>query len=239
MTLFFAATTAWLTAELHAVRNHGSFAAGFRRELDAAKHLIQVSEVDFKGSPHFKDDGSEYVPEDRKPTVAYVGTPSRGIDHAWALLHWGRFFLLTEDEAQSAWGNEYKQFWSPVRGGYVAALEVMHTLHCLDHIRKSFYPDHYPMDSPVHGVLHRDHCLDHIRQTILCNSDLTPIPSRYYKGLKENYIDSDRPHTCRNFDLVREWVSARYNGSLEVPPAPGTAPPMDEWQGGHGHGHGR
>ena len=31
----------------------------------------------------------------------------------------------------------------------------MHTLHCLDHIRKAFYPDHYPMDSPIHGTMHR------------------------------------------------------------------------------------
>lgn len=33
MSLFFACTTTWLTAELHAVRKHGSFAQGFRSEL--------------------------------------------------------------------------------------------------------------------------------------------------------------------------------------------------------------
>ena len=33
MALFFASTTTWLAAELHAVRKHGSFATGFRREL--------------------------------------------------------------------------------------------------------------------------------------------------------------------------------------------------------------
>ncbi|KAK3935486.1 hypothetical protein QBC46DRAFT_397382 [Diplogelasinospora grovesii] len=243
MTLFFAATTTWLTTELHAIREQGSFATGFRKELDAAKHLIQVSEVDFKGSPKFGADGTEYVPSSHgHDDVRYVGEPSRAIDHAWALLHWGRFFLLSEDEARSAWPNEYKQFWSPKRGGYVVALEVMHTLHCLDHIRKAFYPDQYPVDSPIHGTLHRDHCLDHLRQTVLCNADLTPIPSRYYKSLDENYIDSDRPHTCRDFGRIRDWVSARFNGSLAVPPAPGTTWSMDnEWSGmsgGSGHGHG-
>lgn len=60
-----------------------------RGKLDAAKHLIEVSEVGFRGSPRFRDDGSEYVPEDDRPAVAYVGTPRREIDHAWALLHWG------------------------------------------------------------------------------------------------------------------------------------------------------
>lgn len=123
----------------------------------------------------------------------------------------------------------------------------MHTLHCLDHIRKAFYPDHYPVDNEIHGVLHRDHCLDHLRQTVLCNADLTPIPSRYYKALGQNYIDSDRPHTCRDFGRIREWVSERFNGSLKVEPAPGTVV-EDEWRNGgpsgggmgmgHGHGHG-
>ncbi|EAA30500.3 hypothetical protein GE21DRAFT_10623 [Neurospora crassa] len=251
MSLFFACTTTWLTAELHAVRKHGSFAQGFRSELDAAKHLIKVKTVDFGGSPRFKEDGTEYVPVPSDGEAAhykaYVGTPRREIDHNWALLHWGRFFLLTEQEAKSAWGDEYKQFWSPKHGGYVVALEVMHTLHCLDHIRKAFYPDHYPVDSDIHGTLHRDHCLDHLRQTVLCNADLTPIPSRYYKALGQNYIDSDRPHTCRDFGRIREWVSERFNGSLKVEPAPGTVV-EDEWRNGgpsgggmgmeHEHGHG-
>ncbi|KAK3949211.1 hypothetical protein QBC32DRAFT_176948, partial [Pseudoneurospora amorphoporcata] len=251
MSLFFACTTTWLTAELHAVRKEGSFAKGFRGELDAAKHLISVKTTLFGGSPRFKEDGTEYVPDMDRGNMngeehhgAYVGTPRREIDHNWALLHWGRFFLLTEEEAKSAWGDEYKEFWSPKHGGYVAALEVMHTLHCLDHIRKAFYPQHYPVDSDIHGTLHRDHCLDHLRQTVLCNADLTPIPSRYYPALGQNYIDSDRPHTCRDFGRIREWVSERFNGSLRVEPAPGTVV-EDEWRNGGpsggsvgmGHGH--
>ena len=32
-----------------------------------------------------------------------------------------RYFLLTEDEAHEAWGEEYKEFWNEQRGGYLAA----------------------------------------------------------------------------------------------------------------------
>jgi hypothetical protein len=64
---------------------------------------------------------------------------------------------------------------------------------------------------------------------VMCNSDLTPIPSRYYIGIDQNYIDSsEQPHTCRNWPKVRDWVSARFNGSLAVPPAEGTVID-DEW----------
>ncbi|KAF7186667.1 Cyclochlorotine biosynthesis protein R [Pseudocercospora fuligena] len=197
--------------------------------IEPAKAVIELHDTVFKGSPEFLDDGTEYVPDDGISRPVYVGEPRRSIDHEWALLHWGRFFLLSKEEAQAAWGSKYQQYWSPRQGGYVAALEVMHTLHCLDHIRKSLYPEHYTEDSPVHGTLHRDHCLDHLRQTIMCNADLTPIPSRFYLSLGDNYIDSDQPHTCRNWNRIRDWVSERYNGSLAVPPAPGTILTASEW----------
>jgi len=53
---------------------------------------------------------------------------------------------------------------------------------------------------------------------IQCYGDITPIPSRYYPGIGQNYIDSDQVHTCRNFGRLRTWVSERYNGSLAVEP---------------------
>lgn len=62
-------------------------------KTDAAKHLIEVKTVDFGGSPRFKEDGTEYVPDDGEEHEAYVGTPRREIDHNWALLHWGEFLV--------------------------------------------------------------------------------------------------------------------------------------------------
>lgn len=144
-TILFASLSAWLGTELHARKFTGSFEKGFSTELgksrsffctpsqwfsasrlyltvylESARHLIQVEQVTFKGSPHFHEDGSEYVPDDGQNSPQYVGEPSRAIDHAWALLHFGRFFLLTEDEARQSWGEGYKEFWSPKDGGYVA-----------------------------------------------------------------------------------------------------------------------
>ncbi|WDK18394.1 hypothetical protein CGRA01v4_09679 [Colletotrichum graminicola] len=223
-TMMFASLSMYLYTWVHFSGRFGSFQSGFRTELEAAKHAIHLQEKWFEGSPVFHDDGQEYVPEpedgDQRPK--YVGEPSKEIDHNWEQLHWGRFFLLSEEEARSAWGPDYTKFWAPREGGYVAALEVMHTVHCLDHIRKAFSPESYPEDSPIHGGLHRDHCIDHLRQTVMCNADLTPIPSVYYLGVGDNYINSDRPHTCRNFQRIRDWVSDRFNGTSRVAAYPGT-----------------
>ena len=63
-----------------------------------------------------------------------------------------------------------------------------------------------------------DHCINHLRQMIQCYGDMTPIPAKYYPGLTRNYIDSDRLHTCRNFQAIRDWTTSRNNGSLAVEP---------------------
>ncbi|KAK1973905.1 hypothetical protein LZ30DRAFT_535034, partial [Colletotrichum cereale] len=66
------------------------------------------------------------------------------------------------------------------------------------------------------------YCIDHLRQTMMFNAHLTHISSVSYLGLGDNYINSDRPHTCRNFQRIRDWVSNRFNGTSRVPPYPGS-----------------
>jgi Mycotoxin biosynthesis protein UstYa len=64
------------------------------------------------------------------------------------------------------------------------------------------------------AVSHKMHCLGQIRQYITCHADLTPMPSFFGRG----YPDQTTPHTCRNFDKIRDWVWERHNGSIAVPP---------------------
>ncbi|KAI4097633.1 MAG: hypothetical protein LQ344_000366 [Seirophora lacunosa] len=62
--------------------------------------------------------------------------------------------------------------------------------------------------------LTKSHCIDHIRQQIMCQGDLTPLPSQYFESKGMNYLDSDREHTCRDFSRIRQWTHLRYNQSL-------------------------
>ncbi|CCF45139.1 hypothetical protein CH063_14314 [Colletotrichum higginsianum] len=121
----------------------------------------------------------------------------------------GHFFIVTEDEAREAWGPEYVKYWEPRAGGYVATY---------DHIRKAFHPEAYHDPNPVHGILHRDHCIESLLQLLVCTADLTPIPSMYRLGLGTNYINTDRPHTCRNFPKIVDFVKNRFNGTSRVEP---------------------
>ena len=176
--------------------------------------MIQVQKQQFYGSLDFENRHG-FVPAG-SPSLAYFGsTPD--VDHAWDELTSDRYFLLSDAEAREAYGENPMKYWNVHHGGYVAGLDTMHTLHCLNHLRMSLYPDIYPQD-PEHGTMHKAHCVDHLRQLAMCHVDLTPVPTQWFDGLERNYINSSREHTCRNFSKVREWSTERFNGSTAVKP---------------------
>ena len=66
--------------------------------------------------------------------VLYVGNPTLHpeIDWNWDNLTYGRYVLITKEEALASWPDvDIEQYWDKQRGGYVAGFDVFHTLHCL------------------------------------------------------------------------------------------------------------
>lgn len=177
-----------------------------------ARSAIRVHKQHFYGSLDFRSHRG-FVPEG-SPSLKYMGEGDE-VDAAWDELTKDRYFLLSEAEAREAFGNPPNKYWNVHHGGYVAGLDALHTLHCLNHLRMSLYPDHYPQD-PKDGRMHNAHCVDHLRQLVMCNADLTPVPTQWFNGLERNYINSSREHTCRDFGRVREWATERFNGSTAV-----------------------
>ncbi|KAK4556752.1 hypothetical protein LTR86_006323 [Recurvomyces mirabilis] len=192
----------------------GAFAKGYATELESAKSAIEVVVTQFTGSLDFKGKHG-FIPLD-SPSQKYVGSTT-DVDAAWSELVDDRYFLLTDKEAHNAYGDDIETTWNVHHGGYVAGLDVLHTLHCLNQLRMSLYPRIYPQD-PEHGVMHKAHCLDHLRQLAMCNVGLTPVPTQWFPGLGQNYINSSREHTCRDFWQVRDWATERFNGSTAVKP---------------------
>lgn len=182
--------------------------------LGDARSAIHIKKQQFFGSLDFKDHQG-FIPPN-SPSLKYVGAGD-DIDAAWEELTRDRYFLLSDIEARDAYGNQPQKYWNDHHGGYVAGLDMLHTLHCLNHLRMSLYPEHYPQD-PRDGTMHKAHCIDHLRQLTMCNGDLTPVPTQFFEGLQRSYINSSRQHTCRDFSIMREWATERFNGSTAVKP---------------------
>ncbi|KAK5950144.1 hypothetical protein OHC33_008859 [Knufia fluminis] len=86
-------------------------------------------------------------------------------------------------------------------------LEVFHQLHCLDRIRKTFHAEHYfPNDTEAELIWHREHCIDHLRQGIMCSGDIAMDRWQYDIETDQNWLKTDVPHVCRNFESLSNWV---------------------------------
>ncbi|KAI1290479.1 heterokaryon incompatibility protein-domain-containing protein [Xylaria venustula] len=164
-----AVITAFITWKIQASNTLGTFASGYSSDFGPARTAASVYQRKFTGSPRFDEEKGEYIPPE-SPSLKYIGSGPK-VDSAWDELTKGkcykttdfindsnykidRYFLLTDEEAKEAWGDGYTEFWDDNSGGYLGGLDMFHTLHCLDHLRKSFYPDEYILDG-IHGDMHQ------------------------------------------------------------------------------------
>ncbi|KAJ5958813.1 uncharacterized protein N7479_005963 [Penicillium vulpinum] len=219
-TLVFALSTLSLSIKHEQVTTTFSFSTGWATDFVGARSQIEVQEEVFNGSPAIDANKHIFIPN--PDPIAYVGPPSKEIDDNWEELTWGRYILITKEEAESAWGHDIEEYWDHERGGYVAGLDMFHTLHCLGNLRKALHPEYYgSAEKDANYHLHQDHCIEQLRQYVMCSGDMTPIPTKYYPALGRNYVESDRPHTCRNFAKLQHWMVDRYEGPSAVKSAKG------------------
>ncbi|ROV93686.1 hypothetical protein VPNG_08869 [Cytospora leucostoma] len=69
------------------------------------------------GGPIFQEDGKLVVPHQ---DATYLGEPREELDVAWRNLTQSTYIRITEEEAKTTWPDEYKNYWSESRSGYVA-----------------------------------------------------------------------------------------------------------------------
>ena len=85
-------------------------------------------------------------------------------------------------------------------------------------IRQTLRPDYYTPSIPqvingheedgLYGPRHMGHCIEQLRQAIMCHSDVTPYTWVWDEKEKHLRNENVTPHTCRNFDKIRDWAVA-------------------------------
>lgn len=76
------------------------------------------------------------------PGPQYFGEPNQEIDDNWTRLTYAAGIDLDEEEITQS-GLKDKTWQEPQGGLWRTGLDVFHQLHCLNMIRKSFYPEYY------------------------------------------------------------------------------------------------
>ncbi|KAG0647667.1 Cyclochlorotine biosynthesis O [Hyphodiscus hymeniophilus] len=198
-------------SEAHSGQAVFNLRTGYDTEWEPAKASIDIQKVTYTSALRYNATSDTYYRDFDPSTPQYVGKPNADIDQAWSDLLKGQYLVLSEEEAM--------QLDDPVAvmGYYLGEVEVMHSLHCLNAIRKEihreYYKDHdmHPLPDNLRSV-HVDHCLEQLRQNIQCAGDLTPVLLRPY-GIAPNInlVGTPQIHTCRNWEALRQWWTERTN----------------------------
>lgn len=103
--------------------------------------------------------------------------------------------------------------------GFLANVEGLHHLHCLNLLRKSLYYNFEHYHSLGLGAfknddyilrLHVTHCLDILRQQLMCTVDIGVLGQVWiYPETPQAFVDFNTRHTCRNFEEVRRWAEEK------------------------------
>ncbi|KAG1740989.1 hypothetical protein EDB19DRAFT_1908303 [Suillus lakei] len=131
-------------------------------------------------------------------TSIYSGSPSPEIDSAWERISLNprpiRMTLeqlLRTGEKPSPSMVRYPDEYG---GGYMATIEVIHQLHCVDLLRRASWGDHSYHHENIHQSPeefrpHLDHCIEILRQVTMCKGDVTMITNDWVEGFADPQAD--------------------------------------------------
>jgi len=148
---------------------------------------------------------------------AFKGTPSPSIDEHWDSITYasGGVINISEETLRAVNASaEYSVKLAPeIGGGYMASVEALHQLHCLNMLRQATYEDYYKdkaepwRDSPQTLRFHLDHCIDNLRQKLMCDADAGILTYVWAKGHPAPFPDFSVQHKCRDFNALKDWVT--------------------------------
>ncbi|CZR69056.1 uncharacterized protein PAC_18957 [Phialocephala subalpina] len=178
---------------------------GQRHKPQHGRDAISQTTVTFSSSLDFVDKEHIYrIFDPARPE--YVGNEAEEIDRNWDALILPADIYISDEEARGVGGNLSR---SHETGKFKIELEVFHSLHCLNMLRKRIYSDLYPEMLAHNADIHIDHCVESLRELIMCSGNMTPIPLEWSeKGerLNPNYAST---HTCRDFGKLKDWTIGR------------------------------
>jgi hypothetical protein len=222
-TLLLAILATYLGAHTY-VQSAPSKSIPFSTDFKAAQPWIEYEERVFTGKLTY-DPIKQHPYRDIDPTQPqYFGKPSPEIEKSWDDLLHNEFTPMTANEA-APFTPDFRPL--PTDGKYHFELDVLHSLHCLNSVRKKLYQYMYQMprtednetvsstDPNDWEHVHMDHCLDQLRQSIQCHGDLTPVLLYWWDGYG-TALAQGQTHTCRNWENIREWVDRRNIGLDET-----------------------
>jgi len=160
--------------------------------------------------------------EDWVPTP-YQGWPTDENDALWKKYEAGSHIRITKEEAAHLDHPTVHFPTAEHKDEYMVGLVVFHQLHCVSNLRRALYPKRYNMSlvdengNVDYGKWHHlDHCLDQLRTYLECHPEMTAMPF-FMADESINLVYPTTKHTCRNWDVISDWVYKRSLDDINMP----------------------
>ncbi|KAE8332168.1 hypothetical protein BDV39DRAFT_200322 [Aspergillus sergii] len=179
-----------LLAGLLPIRNTGSYHVP-KYIYSPAEDVIRYKSIAF--SSGLEDSKSKYM-----------GRPTDASNQAWEDLYGPGISVISMDQAARLPNKTAPISESPRQ--YIVELDVFHQLHCLNLLRLTVWGVDMYSNHDVDIPPHVDHCIESLRQAIMCSADVAPIVWSWEDNEHRLKGHTDTLHTCRDFDLIRQWA---------------------------------
>jgi len=138
-----------------------------------------------------------------------VGPRTPELDAAWDDISLPLDLYVTEEEAIGISDIPQGMYQDPETGKYMVVVEAIHSLHCLNMLRKRIYLHDYPELDSRNLPNHVDHCIEALRQNLMCTADMTPAPIFYSSAVDKVQPNFEITHSCRNLRPLLKWARTR------------------------------
>lgn len=151
----------------------------------------------------------------KKETI-YRHPASPEVDAAWDELGASLKSFIIPEEDGPKYGLHPGQLkrLPELGGGFVAVLDSVHHMHCLNVLRKASHFDWHYYREQGHGLfadpeewvrLHFSHCLDLLRQHLMCMPDTT-VSGQVWVNDFGPLVFANVDRKCRNYDDITNWA---------------------------------
>jgi len=150
------------------------------------------------------------------PSSIYRGKPSPEVDAAWNRIANVNPISLSSSEVDrlgfdSSQTARFPDVFGLGDDAHIARIDSLHTIHCLDRLRKDLDFDYYynttfPDGKPneVHKI-HTSHCLFVVLQNLMCNANVDPYMHYWVDTQDTPLPDFSANHKCRDFEALLQW----------------------------------
>ncbi|KAJ5971439.1 tat pathway signal sequence [Penicillium vulpinum] len=149
-------------------------------------------------------------------TSIFRAPPSPEVDRAWSrisslaphVMSGDDVLRLGKDPTKTARFTEDFGFGEDA---HIAELDVLHTIHCLNAIRRDVHWRHYYLDTYPTGEfpelhrIHTDHCLYVVLQNLMCAATLDVVTQPWVHGQLHPFPDFSINKKCRDFGSILDW----------------------------------